>query len=281
MFKKTSKLVGLFFLLVLSFMYTDKVFESARLSDPVMKEVARYKEKHDISPKEPTIKDDEIELGTLGYVVNTKKSYNNMKDEDLFDEDKIVYESKLPNTTISNTYNYYISKGNSEKKQVSFIVTIEEKDDVPEKLLEMIAKYNVQVSFFVDGKWLENNIESAFSIVNLGCEIYNLGYQGTYDKKMISVTNNLIESISLKDSKFCLNNDKDDDAKTICEKKKMHTITSKLINPSISDLKQGLEKGSLITYSSRDFDTSKFGLIINTITSRGYDIKLLSKVVSE
>ena len=46
MFRKTSKLVGLLLLLILSFMYTNSVFKSARASDPIMQEVIKYKEKN-------------------------------------------------------------------------------------------------------------------------------------------------------------------------------------------------------------------------------------------
>lgn len=281
MFKKTSKLVGLLLLLVISFVYTDRVFNSARASDPVMMKVIEYKKKHDIMPKEPVITDDELILGTSGLIINTKKSYNNMKENDVFDESKIVYESKLPNATISNTYNYYIKQGNKTKKQVTLVVTIDEEGKNLDKLLEMVAKYNVPVSFFVDGYWLESNVENAFSIINLGCGLYNLGYQGSYDKKMIGITNNLIESISLKDSNFCLNNNKNDEAKNICEGKKMHTLTSTLIDPDISSLKNSLVSGAIISYSSNNFDLSKFGLIINTITSRGYKIVDLSDLIKE
>ena len=62
MFKNTIKLVSLFLLLLLSFIYTDKVFNEARSNDPLMKEVISYKKAHDVKPVEPKIKDDEMIL---------------------------------------------------------------------------------------------------------------------------------------------------------------------------------------------------------------------------
>lgn len=281
MFRKTSKLVGLLLLLILSFMYTNSVFKSARASDPIMQEVIKYKEKNDIKPKEPIITDDEIILGTSGLVVNAKKSYDKMKENDKFNKEQIVYESKIPSNTISKTYDYYIKQGNQSKKQVALIIKIDDNVDDIDGLLKLIAKYDVSVNFFVDGNWLESNVDSAFSIINLDCELYNLGYQGKYDKKMISITNNLIESISLKKSNLCLSDDKNDDDKEICKKKKMYTLTSTLKDPDIADIKKGLVKGAIISYSFENLDTSNLGLIINTITSRGYEIKPLSEVIKE
>lgn len=280
MLKNASKLASLFLLLLLSFIYTDKVFTEARNNNPIMKEVMQYKEKNDVEPMEPKIHDDEIILGLSGMVVNTKASYNNMKNDGKFDKNKIVYEEKLPKTSISKTYDYYITKGNNKNEVATLIFKITGDENVDE-ILKLVAKTGVKLSFFVDGQWLEQNVETAFSMINLDCEIYNLGYDGSYSKSMISVTNNLIESISLKDSKYCLNENKNDDDKELCKKKKMYSITPTLTNPSITDIKENLEKGIIISYDLAEYDYSKFNLMLNTITSRGYEIKGLSETIKE
>lgn len=278
--KNVSKLASLFLLLLLSFIYTDKVFTEARNNDPIMKEVMNYKKENDIKPIEPKIRDDEIILGLSGLEVDAKRSYKNMKDDTKFDKEKLIYNSVLPKTSISKTYDYYITKGNDEKEEVSIIFKVSDNTNVDE-ILSLVAKTDVKINFFVDGAWLEKNVETAFSIVNLDCEIYNLGYDGVYTKNMISVTNNLIESVTLKDSNLCLNETKDDDAMNICKKRKMHTITPTITNPSITDLKKKLDKGIIISYDLSNYDYSKFKLMINTITSRGYEIKGLSSLISE
>lgn len=278
--KSASKLLGLFLLLLLSFIYTDKVFSEARNSDPVMKLVMSYKKENDVKPVEPKIKDDEMILGLSGLEVNARASYKNMKQDDKFSEDKIVYDTKLPENSISKNYEYYITQGNDSKELVSIIFRITS-DDYVDKLLSLVAQTNVSVNFFVDGSWLEENVERAFSMNNLDAEIYNLGYDGAYDKSMISVTNNLIESITLKDSNLCLNVEKNDDDKELCAKRKMHTITPNIINPSISELKKKLNKGEMIVFDASEFDYNNFKLMVNTITSRGYEIVGLSDLIKE
>lgn len=279
MFKNTIKLFSLFLLLLLSFIYTDKVFNEARGNDPLMKEVISYKKAHDVKPVEPKIKDDEMILGMSGLIINEEKSYKNMKEEDTFNKQKLVYDKKKPNTSITKTYDYYITNGIS-KNMVSIIFKVNNSTNVSE-LLSLLAKTNVTVNFFIDGSYLEKNVETAFSMVNLNSEIYNLGYDNKYSKSMISVTNNLIESITLKDSLFCLNEIKNDNYKDICASKKMLTLSPKLVNPSITDLKKDLSKGVMIVYDLDEFDTSKFNFIISVIESRGYKIKGLSKLINE
>lgn len=279
MFKNTIKLVSLFLLLLLSFIYTDKVFNEARSNDPLMKEVISYKRAHDVKPVEPKIKDDEMILGMSGLIINEEKSYKNMKEDDSFNKQKLVYDKTKPNTSIAKTYDYYITNGIS-KNMVSIIFKVNNSTNVSE-LLSILAKTDVTVNFFIDGSYLEKNVETAFSMVNLNSEIYNLGYDNKYSKSMISVTNNLIESITLKDSLFCLNSAKNDDYKDICASKKMLTISPTLVNPSITNLKKNLSKGVMIVYDLDEFDTSKFNFIINVIESRGYKIKGLSKLINE
>lgn len=279
MFKNTIKLFSLFLLLLLSFIYTDKVFNEARGNDPLMKEVISYKKAHDVKPVEPKIKDDEMILGMSGLIINEEKSYKNMKEDDTFNKQKLVYDKKNPNTSITKTYDYYITNGIS-KNMVSIIFKVNNSTNVSE-LLSILAKTNVTVNFFIDGSYLEKNVETAFSMVNLNSEIYNLGYDNKYSKSMISVTNNLIESITLKDSLFCLNEVKNDNYKDICASKKMLTLSPKLVNPNITDLKKNLSKGVIIVYDLDEFDTSKFNFIINVIESRGYKIKGLSKLINE
>ena len=280
MFKTAGKLASLFMLLILSFIYTDKVFSSVRESDPIMKEVIKYKEKNDIKQIEPIIHEDELVLGYSGLVVNKEKSYKNMKEKNKFDEEKIVYDKKLPNNTITKTYEYYIRKGNPSKKNVALIFKINDSTNV-EKLLNVLSKTNVIINFFVDGAWLEKNVEKAFSFVELGSEIYNLGYDGSYNKKYINVTDNLIESITLKDSLYCLNENKNDDEKNLCSKRKMHTITPTIVEPSLLTLKENLDEGVIISYDLNEFDMNKFILVINAITNKGYNITSLNKVLEE
>lgn len=280
MFKTISKITSLFLLLVLSFVYTDKVFSSVKENDPIMKEVISYKEKNDVKAVEPIINGDELVLGYSGLSINKKESYKKMKEEDKFNKDNIIYDKTLPKNTITKTYEFYIRKGNPKNKNVALIFKVDDSKNV-DRLLNILEKYNVVINFFIDGLWLEKNIETAFDMVSLGSSIYNLGYDGNYSKSSINVTNNLIESITLEDSLYCLNEDKNEEEKNMCSKKKMHTITPTLIDPSFYDIKKNLDEGIIISYDLKNFDMDKFLLVINAITNKGYNISSLNKVLTE
>jgi hypothetical protein len=86
MIKTPLKLLSLFLLLIISFIYTSKVTESALESDPVMKSIEKYKIKNDIEPVEPIIKENEMILGYSGLIIDKKASYKNMKEFNVFDE---------------------------------------------------------------------------------------------------------------------------------------------------------------------------------------------------
>ena len=212
MLKKTCKLIGILLLLVFSFVYTEKVFTTAKDNNSVMKEVVKYKNSYDIKPKEPIIKKDELILGYSGLIVDKEATYKNMDDK--FDKDKIVYKDKLPNTTITKNYNYYIKQGNVTSKSVAIIFKVKNENNL-NSFLDNINKLDIKINFFIDASWLSDNIEKAFEMTNMGYDIYNLGYDGKYDKKSINKSNNLIESITLKDSKYCLNEDKNDYEKEV------------------------------------------------------------------
>ena len=50
MTKNTLKIIGLFILLTFSFIYTEKLFNISRNSDPLMKHIIEYKNKNDFKP---------------------------------------------------------------------------------------------------------------------------------------------------------------------------------------------------------------------------------------
>lgn len=280
MLKHASKLLGILFLLLLSFIYTEKVVKEARNNDPLMKSVMKYKKENDIKEVEPTIYNDELILGVSGLLVNEKKSYKNMKKDDTFDSKKISYKKSYPKISITNNYNYFITKGNNKNNYVSIIFKVDSSNNLDE-LLSLASKNSINLNFFVDGSWLEKNIDYAFKINNIDSEIYNLGYNKVYSKNMIKVTNNLIESITLKKVNLCLNETKNNKYKKICKENKMVSITPLIKDSLVSSIKNNLEKGQMILYDLNTFDTSKFNLLINTISSRGYKIVGLSKLLDE
>ena len=276
MFKSVIKLTALLLLLLFSFVYTNKVFEEARNTNPVMKEIKKYKRKNDIKAVEPILNGNELIVGLSGIVVDKNESYNNMKDN--FDKNKIVVKKVLPKKSITKNNSYYIIKGNGSKKEVAIIFKIKNNDNY-EKFINYDRNNKNNFTLFIDGKYLEDNPDKIYDYKNK-YEIYNLGYNEKYDNN-ISDTNRLIKSITLKKSNYCLNETKNKEYKKVCDRKNMISITPKIINPSISDLKKKIENGSIISYDLDNINISNLNIIINIIESKGYKIVSLSKLIKE
>ena len=277
MYNKTFKLFGIIILLILSFIYTNKVFTLAKEKDPLYKKIKEYKRNNDILPSNGLVKNDTIFVGSSGSIINVNASYEKMKKSNKFNKEQIVYEKKKPEITINNNYSYFIEKGNISKKNVAIIFKVNNVKHM-QSIYNLSITNHVNVNFFVDGVVLIKYIDN---YMNIKYPIYNLGYDGKYDKKTINKTNELIETISDNKSKYCLNENKIIDDLTICKKNKMYSISPSLVNPSINDLKSNLSNGLIIEYETDQFDIKKYSYIINVIKSRNYNIVLLDNLLKE
>ena len=277
MFKTFGKLLSLFLLLLISFMYTDKVFCEVKESNPVMKEIINYKSKNDIKAKNAEIIGDEITIGQNGISINSYKSYDNMKKDKKFNKDKIVYTESSPKISINDTYDYYITRGNTNKKYVSIIFKIDDKDD-----LDYILNLNnsIKLNIFIDGKLIEEDISIIKDLVKLDYEVYNLGYNGKYCSKKIGLTNNTLEAVTNYKSMYCLNEEKNNNYLKICKKNKMLSISPKYVNSSIEEIKNNLSNGMIIVYDPNEFNNN-VNILSKAVTSRGYEIVKLSDLITE
>ena len=280
MFKNTIKLLSLFFLLIFSFIYTDKVFDEARKNDPLMKKVMNYKKKTDGNVIEPIIRDDEIILGMSGLVVDAELSYKKMKSDDKFNKKNVVYKKKLPDNSITKDNKYYITKGNGKNKKVSIILKVSNKTNI-NFVKSVILNSNYNLSFFIDSNFINDNLNLVYQIIDKGYEVYNYGINGAYNGKNISKYNKLIESMSLKKALYCLNEKKNEESKEACDSKKMYSIKPNIIEPDFSSLKKEISSGSIISYDMDYLSLNDLLLSFKVITSRGYEIEKLSTLLTE
>ena len=280
MFKTFGKLLSLLLLLVISFIYTNKVYNEAKNTSPLMKEIIKYKTKNDIKYKDGIISNDELIIGLSGLNINIDESYRNMKDNKKFNKDKIVYDDIHPKLSITNTYDYYIINGNTNKKNTSIIFKINNEEELNE-ILEFNNLNNIKLNLFIDGNIVENYTSVVAELNEKGYGIYNLGYDNKYSNAKVTITNNLIEGITNEKSLYCLNENKNDTYLKVCKKHKMLSITPSLNNPDIKDIKNNLTNGCIISYDLKTFDLDNLSLIIKVIKSRGYNIVSLEENITE
>ena len=100
--------------------------------------------------------------------------------------------------------NKAIYKGNENNKNVSLMINVYWGNEYVEKMLEVIDKNSVKVTFFVGGSWVEKNPDLFKKIVASGAEIGNHGYyHKDHDKisrerneEEIFITHKLVKSFT-------------------------------------------------------------------------------------
>ena len=143
-------------LLLFSFFYTNKSISIIRNQDPLMKEIIKNKNKFEIKSVNAIVKENTIIPGKQGKEVDLEKTYTKMKQYGTYNEALTVLKETKPTISIDDNYDKLITSGNKENKNISLIFKVE-KDTNINKLLSILNYHNIQVTFFIDGLYIENN----------------------------------------------------------------------------------------------------------------------------
>jgi len=262
MIKKYIKVIGLLFLVGFSFFYTEKVTKIVRQKDPIMIKINNIKKESSIDVIKPIINNDEYIMGINGCEIDIDKSYDKMKTVKEFKKELLVMKE------VKNDYSLkdkYIVGANRLDKNMSLIFLI--KDTINEDLINYLNKKKVEANFFVDHKFLEDNT-NVIKFISENNNIYYLGDNLKYKEEYMIYSSNLIGINSNNDSEFCLLENKDEDTLKLCSEYNMKTIKTNVIRDNIlSNVKDELVNGSIITIDSSD--TEKVKVSINYILSKG------------
>lgn len=263
---KKIEYIGILFLFGLSLFYTDKISNIAKNNDPIMKSIIEIHDNNIIESVNAIINENEIIPGKSGCEVDINKSYRNMKEINYYNKSMIKYKDIIPEITINNIYDKYITSGNKSKKEIAIVVYIKEN-------LEKLKELNdIKINVFINSN-LINNIK-----VNGNEKIYNGGNNLKYDNETIEFTNDLIES-NYNKSNYCLNLDKNENNLLVCSKNKMHSITPKVIVKDIYNSKKEINNGSIIYFSEENID--KIKLIYDYLIKKGFNILYLDELLDE
>lgn len=283
MFKKSLQIIGLFLVISFSFYYTDKVVTVVRNHDPLMIKIKSYESIFNRDSIDAFIENNSVIPGINACYVDTSASYSNMKRLGEYNSNMIEYKETKPKLSIENIYDKYIVKGNKDTFEVALIFKINNPDYILD-ILNTLRSKNVIVSFFIDGKVIEENSDKIFMIINQGHEIYNLGYDHKYDKDLLVWTNNMIENMSHNKSNYCLVSDENKKVLEMCSSNKMYTIKpSILINygATFTTVMNDIDKGSIIAFDTNDNTIDELNKTLIFLNSKGYKYNALSNHLSE
>lgn len=280
--KKYISYFGVIALTIFSFYYTDKATELVMQNDKIMKEIVSNKDNYKIESVNAIINDDEIISGLNGKQVNITKSYQNMKKLNTYNDNMLVFEEINPLITFKDEYDKYIIGGNPIKNQIALAFKITDTNYL-NKINSILLDKNVVATFFVDGSVVEDNISAFLELNSNNNEIENLGYNQKYNSEKFNYTNNLIESITRIEPKYCYTDYRNNDILELCSKNRMYTIKP-VINVNsypFSTIKNNVSSGNIIGLNINSEVVKELPSIISYLKQKGYSLVTVDELLSE
>ena len=274
MLKKIFKISAVLLLVGFSFFYTEKVTLIARNSDPIMRAIKKEESNKKVSNVNPVINNDEYIMGINGCEIDVDKSYSKMRSVGEFKEELIVMKETSNDKDLTDKY---VIGGNNKEKNVSLIFIVNK--DIDSNLTNYINDKNLKVNYFIDGKYLEENMITV-KFLSENSNIYYLGENEEYSDENMLYHNNLISMNGSNEPKYCFTSDKDNNTLKLCNDYDMVTIKSDIIKDNIyKRIKDKLNNGVIFAIDSDNIDEIKVS--INYILSKGYNIISLEDLLSE
>ena len=279
--KHLLQIFGIVTLVVGSFIYSEEVATTAKLSDELLNEIKARKVEYKVKSIEAIIEDGTIIPGKNGKQVDVKKSYKNMKEIGYFNEKLLVYKYLSVKEPLNKNMDKYIISGNKNEKSISLIIKVGNNSNL-NKLIGKLNEKKIKATFFVNSNFLENNNDLIIGLINNGHTIGNLSNNGDYEDNDFGWMKTIITNIGGQRYNYCLAEKKDQTIIDVCKSQKSYTIMPIMINKKpFINVKQTLTPGGILAFEYSEELNNEIENIINYITSKGYSIKSLEKHLKE
>ena len=122
--KRFFEWIGGFALIAFSFYFTDQVSLLIASKSDLMSEIKSVSAEYKVNAVDAVINKDDNTIipGKFGRVVNDVESYLSMHEFGVFNENYIVFDKVKPYTSLEDNKDKFILKGNSDNREVSFIL---------------------------------------------------------------------------------------------------------------------------------------------------------------
>lgn len=196
--------------------------------------------------------------GLNGLKVDVQASYKKMKKTNKFEESKLVFNQVSPKIHLSDLEAEPIYHGNTEKKMIALTVNVAWGNEYLITILNALKKTNSEATFFLEGKWTENNPVLAKEIIKRGYEVGNHSYSHP-DMASLSIWQNLEQLIKTNDMI----------KKVTGQTVKWFAPPSGSFNQSLINQVKGLNMETILwTADTIDWQNPTPGTIINRITRK-------------
>ncbi|OIJ17884.1 hypothetical protein BKP45_20195 [Anaerobacillus alkalidiazotrophicus] len=273
----------------------------ATFSDPLFIELKQYADERNVPPIDAVV--DRVWKaipGLNGLEIDIEASYEKMRKDGEFLENRLVYKQVPPTIHLSDLPSAPIYRGNPEKKMATLLVNVAWGNEYLPQMLKIMNAHNVKSTFFLDGSWTKKNPTLAKMIIDEGHEIGNHAYSHPDMKKLtnarireeIKKTNEVIYAIlEVKPKWFAPpSGSYRQDVVDIARSMDMYTIlwtvdTVDWRNPEPSAMAQRVlqkvEPGSMILMHPTSSATGGLEQLITGLKAKGYQISTVSNLLSE
>lgn len=269
-------------LVLFSFYYTEKAIILLESNDPIMKEIkdkGKSREEDAINAK---VEGDYLIPGYNGLVIDLETSFNKMKGYGSYNEALLVFEEVEPTISIDDYYDKYISSGNGISTNIALVFTVDD-SSYTDNLLDILKEMNAVGTFFIDGKFTDNNTSFVSQAVVNGNEVEVLSYDKAFDELLFKASIDKIKTLTSTTPKYCYATYDNEEVLNLCSKLSMHTIIPALrLDSNIySDAKGNLRSGSIISVKLTEENVKELKVLINYIEQRGFTLVTLDTLLNE
>lgn len=280
--KKFFQIIGLLTLMISSFIYTEKVSTTAKLSDTLLSEIKSKKDGYKENAIEPIIKEDTIIPGINGKEVDTQKSYEAMSKIGYFDDKLLIYKPLKVQNTLDKNKDKYVISGNNTKMDVTLMFKATPQDDLT-NIINTLNQRKIKATFFIESKYLEKHHNQIINLIQNGHTIGNLSNNENYNDSDFVWMKTIITNIGPQLYNYCYTEKPNKSLLKTCNIQNSITIMPQIIikkRPLIS-LKKTLLPGAIISLDVNQSLNNELNAILNYITSKGYNIISLENLLKE
>ncbi|WP_077601208.1 polysaccharide deacetylase family protein [Oceanobacillus sojae] len=275
--------------------------EISSTEDDLYKEIEQKKETYQQKPQNAYI--DKVwkkTPGRNGLEVNVEETYQKMKEANKWDEDLLVFNETSPEVLLTDLPPAPIYRGHPDKKMVSFLINVSWGEEYIPEMLQILKDNQVKATFFIEGKWAQNNASLVKMIEEeghlIGNHAYNHPDMAMLEKNdaytQIEETNQILKTITGKQPKWFAppsGSYKDETVETAAELE-METIlwtvdTIDWKNPSVSvvvnRIQNNVHPGAMILMHPTQASTGALEQMITGIKEKGYKIGTVESLLSE
>ncbi len=252
--KELFKSIAIILLLTFSFYYAKRISTLLVYKSSLMSEILANKNKYEFESVDAVINGDYIIPGINGMEVSSLESYYQMKNEGVFNKDKIVYKEVEPKVSLANNETLIINKANSYKRKVSIVVS--NNAEVENYILRNKIKADKLVTLDTYKK------KSVFEQIN-----YDKDFDSLEKKLKENEIDNNICILNNYNKKDCLKNHK-----TLVEP--TYTISDSTL------IKANITAGDIIMIDD-SLSLSSFKILLQKINYQNLGIVTISSLISE